>query len=63
MTSVSSMDVILSQRISGGRVYEYTRDGETYRGFDCGPAQAIARLLRKLGWDRRRFDRADFQRF
>ena len=57
------MDVILFQRISGGRVYEYTSDGETYRAVDCGPAQAIAGLLRKLGWDKRRFERADFRRF
>ena len=63
MTAVGSRDVILFQRISSGRIYEYTRDGETYRGFDCDPAQARARLLRKLGWDMRRFDRADFRRF
>lgn len=60
---MSSRDVILFQRISGGWVYEYTRDGETYRGVDCDPAQARARLWRQLGWDRRRFDRADFRRF
>ena len=63
MTAVVSMDVILFQRISGGWIYEYTSDGETYRGFDCDPAQARARLFRTLGWDRRRFDRADFRRF
>ena len=57
------MDVILFQRISGGWIYEYTREGEPYRGSDCDPAQARARLLRTLGWDKRRFDRADFRRF
>ena len=57
------MDVILFQCISGGWIYEYTREGEPYRGSDCDPAQARARLLRTLGWDKRRFDRADFRRF
>lgn len=60
---MSSRDVILFQRISGGWVYEYTHDGETYRGVDHDPAQARARLLRQLGWDKRRFDRAEFRRF
>jgi hypothetical protein len=55
--------VIVFQRISGGWVYEYTRDGETYRGVDHDPAQARARLLHTLGWDKRRFDAADFRRF
>ena len=63
MTAVGSMDVILFQRISGGWIYEHTSDGETYRGFDFDPTQARARLSRKLGWDRRRFDRAEFRRF
>lgn len=57
------MDVILYQRISGGWEYRYTRDGESYRGFDIDPAQARVQLLRQLGWDRWRFDRADFRRF
>ena len=60
---MSSLDVIVFQRISGGWVYEYTRDGETYRGSDHDLAQARARLLRTLGWDKRRFNRADFRRF
>ena len=60
---MSARDVILFQRISGGWVYEYTRDGETDRGCDHDPAQARARLLRVLGWDKKRFDKADFRRF
>ena len=60
---MSARDVIVFQRISGGWVYEYTREGETYRGSDYDPAQARSRLLRRLGWDKRRFDRADFRRF
>ena len=60
---MGSMDVIVFQRISGGWIYEYTSNGETYRGSDYDPAQARARLFRTLGWDRRRFDRADFRRF
>ena len=60
---VGQMDVILYQRISGGWEYRYTRDGESYRGFDIDPAQARVQLLRQLGWDRWRFDRADFRRF
>ena len=60
---MSSLDVIVFQRISGGWVYEYTRGGEAYRGVAYDPAQARARLLRTLGWDRRRFDRAEFRRF
>jgi hypothetical protein len=60
---VRSMDVILFQRIRGGWKYEYGSDGETYCGFDYDPARARAWLLRMLGWDRRRFDDADFRRF
>ncbi len=60
---MSARDVIVFQRISGGWVYEYTRDGETYRGWGHDPAQGRRRLLRRLGWDKRRFDRADFRRF
>jgi hypothetical protein len=60
---VKQMDVILFQRIRGGWEYEYSSDGETYRGFDYDPAKARARLLRMLGWDQRRFDDADFRRF
>ena len=44
---MSARDVIVFQRISGGWVYEYTRDGETYRGCDHDPAQASARLSPK----------------
>ena len=57
------MEVILFQRISGGWEYRYTSDCETYRGFAYDPAQAHVRLLRNLGWERCRFDRADFRRF
>ncbi len=57
------VDVILFQRIGGGWEYRYTSDGETYRAFDYDPAQSRAQLLRRLGWDRGRFDRADFRRF
>ena len=60
---MGSMDVILFQRISGGWIFEYTSNGETYRGFDYDSAEARARLFRTLGWDRRRFDRAEFRRF
>lgn len=60
---MSASDVILFQHISGAWVYEYTREGEAYRGVDPDPAQARARLLRVLGWERRRFDHADFRRF
>lgn len=58
-----AMDVILFQRISGGWEYRYTSDGVTYSGFDRDPVLARAQLFRRLGWDRRRFDRADFRRF
>lgn len=61
--SRNSRDVILFQRISGGWEYRYSRGGETWRGFDGDPAQAKARLKRQLGWDRQRFERADFRRF
>ena len=60
---MNAKDVIVFQRISGGWVYEYTRAGETYRGCDHDPAQARSRLLRRLSWDKRRFNRADFRRF
>ena len=60
---MNARDVILFQRISGGWVYEYSRDRETYRAFDYDPASARASLLRRLGWDKKRFDRADFRRF
>lgn len=60
---MSSVDVILFQRVRGGWEYEYSGDGETYRGFDYDPAQARARLLHMLGWEKRRFDRADLRRF
>ena len=56
------MDIIVFQRIRGGWEFEFSRDGETYRGFDHDPAQARAGLFRLLGWDRRRFDKADFRR-
>ncbi len=57
------MDIILFQRISGGWEYQYTCNGETYSGFDYDPAIARAKLLKKLGWNKRRFDSADFRRF
>lgn len=57
------MDIILYQRICGGWEYQYTHDGVTYVGIDRDPALAKAQLLRKLGWDRRRFERADLRRF
>jgi hypothetical protein len=57
------MDIILYQRISGGWEYQYTSHCETYRGFADDPVQARARLLHQLGWDQRRFDRAQFRRF
>ena len=59
------MDVIVFQYIRGGWEFEYSRDGETFLGFDHDPAQARARLLGMLGllgWHRRRFDKADFRR-
>ena len=57
------MDVILFQRINGGWEYRYTSHFETYRGFDYDPHQARTRLLRMLGWERWRIDRAEFRRF
>ena len=59
----NSRDVILFQRISGGWEYRYTREGDTWSVFDTCPTQAKARLKRQLGWDRQRFERADFRRF
>ena len=59
---MNARDVIVFQRISGGWVYVYTREGETYRGIDHDPAQRRSRLLRQLGWDKRRFNDADFRR-
>lgn len=56
-------DVILYQRIDGGWEYQFIGDGDTYRGFHCNPALARTLLLRQLGWDRLRFDRAEFRRF
>ena len=56
-------DIILFQRVAGGWEYQFSRDGETYRGSDADPAQARAKLLRVLGWDSRRFERAQFRRF
>jgi hypothetical protein len=57
------MDVILFQRISGGWEYRYTSHCETYRGFDYDQPQARTRLLRMLGWERWRIERAEFRRF
>ena len=51
------------QCIRGGREYEHSSDGETFRAFDYDPAQARARLLRQLGWEKWRFSRADFRSF
>lgn len=59
----NSRDVILFQRISGGWEYRYSREGDTWSAFDFDPAQAKARLKRQLGWDRQRFECADFRRF
>ena len=56
-------DVILFQRISGGWEYRYSHDGETYRGFHYDQALARTHLLRQLGWERWRFERAQFRRF
>ena len=56
-------DVVLFQRISGGWEYRYTSDCDTYRGFHHDPGLARTRLLRQLGWDRQRFDSAEFKRF
>jgi hypothetical protein len=59
----NSRDVILFQRISGGWEYRNSSGGDTWSAFDFDPAQAKARLKRQLGWDRQRFERADFRRF
>ncbi len=56
-------DVILFQRVGGGWEYHFTKDCETYRGFAYDPILAKARLFKQLGWDRLRFDRAEFRRF
>lgn len=56
-------DVILFQRIDGGWEYQYINDGESYRGFHRDPVLARTRLFRQLGWDRQRFDSAEFKRF
>jgi hypothetical protein len=56
-------DIILFQRISDGWEYRYTSNSETYRGFHRDPVLARTRLFRQLGWDRQRFDRAEFKRF
>lgn len=56
-------DVILFQRIHGGWEYRYCQDGETYRGFHHDPVLARTHLLRQLGWQRWRFERAQFRRF
>ena len=63
MTGNMTSDIILYQRTAGGWEYQFSCDGETYRGFDTDPAQARAKLLRVLGWDSRRFERAQFRRF
>jgi hypothetical protein len=56
-------DVILFQHISGGWEYRYSHDGETYSGFHHDPVLARTRLLRQLGWERWRVERAQFRRF
>ena len=56
-------DVILFQRIDGGWEYQYISDCETYRGFHRDPVLARTLLFRQLGWDRPRFDSAEFRRF
>ncbi len=62
-TQWCNSDIILYQRISGGWEYQYTSDGETYRGFAHDPVLARSRLFNQLGWTRLRFDRADFRPF
>jgi len=60
------MDIILFQLISGGWEFLFTAsDGMIYRSFHREPTLARTRLLRQLGWDKRRFDSAesDFRRF
>lgn len=57
-------DIIFFQRISGGWEYlYYSSCGETYRGFGYEKDHAKAKLLRHLGWRRRRIERAVFLRF
>jgi hypothetical protein len=56
-------DVILFQRISSGWEYWYISDCETYRGFHREPVLARKRLFRQLGWERQRFESAEFKRF
>jgi hypothetical protein len=56
-------DIILFQRVGGGWEYRYTSDGATYTAFAYDAGLAKARLMRQLGWDRQRFERADFRRF
>ena len=56
-------DVILFQRISDGWEYRYTNNCETYRGFHHDPVLAKTGLFRQLGWDRQRFEGAEFRRF
>jgi hypothetical protein len=56
-------DIILFQRISGGWEYRYTNNGGTYRGFHRDSVLARTRLFRQLGWDRQRFESAEFKRF
>jgi hypothetical protein len=63
LTTKQHGDVILFQRISGGWEYRYTSNGETYRGVHHDPVLARTRLFRQLGWDRQRFESAEFRRF
>jgi hypothetical protein len=56
-------DVILFQRIGGGWEYRYISDCEAYRGFHHDPVLARTGLFRQLGWDRQRFESAEFKRF
>ena len=57
------MDIILFQRISGGWEFQYTSDGQIYRGIDPDPAITKVKLLRQLGWFERRVERAVLRRF
>jgi len=57
-------DVILFQRVGGGWEFRYTSsEGETYTAFAYDWLLAKARLFKQLGWDRLRFDRAEFRKF
>ncbi|MDP2780907.1 hypothetical protein [Devosia sp.] len=58
-----SGDVILFQKINGGWEYRYTSQGETFLGFSYDNQRAKARLLLQLGWERKRYERAQFRRF